>query len=60
MAGLGFDPVLLGFALASLGYAIGLALRHSPMPEGRSWGASSLATASSRRCSWPSWARGRP
>jgi len=38
MAGLGFDPVLLGFALASLGYAIGLALRHSPMPEGRSWG----------------------
>jgi hypothetical protein len=38
MAGLGFNPVLLGFALASLGYAIGLALRHSPMSEGRSWG----------------------
>jgi len=38
MAGLGFNPVLLGFALASLGYAIGLALRYSPMSEGRSWG----------------------
>jgi len=37
MAGLGFNPVLLGFALASLGYAIGLALRYSPMPEGRRW-----------------------
>ena len=37
MAGLGFDPVLLGFALASLGYAIGLALRYSPLPEGRRW-----------------------
>ena len=38
MAGLGFNPVLLGFALASLGYAIGLALRYSPMLEGRNWG----------------------
>jgi len=38
MAGLGFNPALLGFALASLGYAIGLALRYSPMPEGRNWG----------------------
>jgi hypothetical protein len=38
MAGLGFNPVLLGFALASLGYAIGLAFRYSPMSEGRSWG----------------------
>jgi len=38
MTGLGFNPVILGFALASLGYAIGLAFYHSPMLEGRSWG----------------------
>ena len=44
MADLGFNPVMVGFALASLGYAIGLALHHSPLSaEGKSWGGSLIS-----------------
>jgi hypothetical protein len=44
MAGLGFNPVMVGFALASLGYVIGLALQHAPLSaEGKSWGGSLIS-----------------
>ena len=44
MVELGFNPVMVGFALASLGYAIGLALQHSPLSaEGKSWGGSLIS-----------------
>jgi hypothetical protein len=44
MADLGFNPVFIGFALASLGYAIGLAIHHLPLPgEGKSWGGSLIS-----------------
>lgn len=39
MVELGFNPALVGFTLASLGYAIGLAMHKLPLPgEGRAWG----------------------
>jgi len=41
---LGFNPVVVGFALASLGYVIGLALQYSPLSaEGKSWGGSLIS-----------------
>jgi hypothetical protein len=44
MADLGFNPVSVGFALASLGYAIGLAIHHLPLSgEGKSWGGSLIS-----------------
>jgi len=44
MVELGFNPVMVGFALASLGYAIGLALQHAPLSaEGKSWGGSLIS-----------------